>query len=89
MNASWAHVPAICPSGSADFGTSGPVFLAGAGIKSGLHATTPSLTNLAAGDLKMAVDFRSVYATILIRWLALDAQPVLSGEFPLFSAVTG
>jgi uncharacterized protein (DUF1501 family) len=64
-----------------DHGTAGPVFLAGPGVKPGLHGTTLSLTDLDAGDLKMSVDFRSVYATILEQWLALDSQAVLDGQF--------
>jgi uncharacterized protein (DUF1501 family) len=64
-----------------DHGTSGPVFLAGPGVKPGLHATTPSLTDLEAGDLKMSVDFRRVYAAVLEGWLAVDSRPVLDGEF--------
>ncbi|MFO1092783.1 MAG: DUF1501 domain-containing protein [Planctomycetaceae bacterium] len=72
-----------------DHGTSGPVFLAGAGIKSGLHQATPSMTDLVDGDLRMSVDFRSVYAAILTRWLMIDPLPVLNGEFPTIDAVIG
>jgi uncharacterized protein (DUF1501 family) len=64
-----------------DHGTAGPVFLAGPGVKSGLHGATPSLTDLEAGDLKMSVDFRHVYAALLEGWLAVDSRPVLDGEF--------
>jgi len=72
-----------------DHGTAGPVFLAGAGVRPGLHESTPSMTDLDDGDLKMSVDFRSVYATILSRWLAIDPHPILGGEFPLLDAVAG
>lgn len=71
-----------------DHGTAGPVFLAGAGIEPGLHQKTPSMTDLADGDLKMSVDFRSVYATILARWLGVDPEPILGGEFPAVDALT-
>ena len=66
-----------------DHGTSGPVFIAGAGVRAGLHQATPNLIDLVDGDLKMSVDFRSVYATILARWLQLDPQPILGGAFPI------
>jgi uncharacterized protein (DUF1501 family) len=64
-----------------DHGTAGPVFLAGPGVKPGLHGATPSLTDLESGDLKMSVDFRRVYAAVLEGWLAVDSRPVLDGEF--------
>jgi uncharacterized protein (DUF1501 family) len=64
-----------------DHGTAGPVFLAGPGVKPGLHGATPSLTDLEAGDLKMSVDFRRVYAAVLGRWFELDSHTVLDGEF--------
>lgn len=70
-----------------DHGTSGPVFLAGAGVRAGLHETTPSMTDLEDGDLKMSVDFRRVYATILANWLRIEAQPVLGGEFALLNTI--
>lgn len=50
--------------------------------KSGLHGTHPSLTDLAEGDLKYHVDFRSVYATLLDRWLEIPSADVLSERFP-------
>lgn len=56
-----------------DHGTAGPVFLAGPGIKAGLHAETPSLGDLSAGDLKMSVDFRRVYSAVLKSWLGISS----------------
>ena len=54
-----------------DHGTAGPVFLAGPHVRPGLDGAYPSLPDLVDGDLKMAVDFRRVYATVLQDWLAL------------------
>jgi uncharacterized protein (DUF1501 family) len=76
-------------SAGTDHGTSGPVFLAGPGVKAGLVGTTPSLVDLdpTHGDLKVGIDFRRVYATVLEEWLGLPAQTALGGEFerlPLF-----
>ena len=70
-----------------DHGTAGPVFLAGPCVRPGLHGTYPSLTDLADGDLKMTVDFRRVYATVLEGWLGLPSKEALGGAFeplPLF-----
>ena len=50
-----------------DHGTAGPVLLAGPRVRPGLHGAYPSLTDLVDGDLKMTVDFRRVYATVLER----------------------
>ncbi len=39
------------------------------------------------GDLRMTVDFRQVYATVLYDWLNLPAKSALAGDFerlPLF-----
>jgi uncharacterized protein (DUF1501 family) len=72
-----------------DHGTAGPVFLAGPGVKGGLVGQTPSLTDLEAGDLKVGLDFRRVYAAVLEDWLGLPAKTALSGTFerlPLFRA---
>ncbi len=64
-----------------DHGTAAPVFLIGGAIRGGLAGTTPSLTDLEDGDLKMNVDFRSVYAAILEHWLGLPSRGPLGGAF--------
>jgi uncharacterized protein (DUF1501 family) len=63
--------------GGTDHGTAGPVFLAGAPVRGGLIGPPPDLANLENGDLKFAVDFRDIYATLLRRWLLVDPMPVL------------
>jgi uncharacterized protein (DUF1501 family) len=65
-----------------DHGTAGPMFLAGAGIKAGLHGKYPSLTDLDDGDLKHTVDFRSVYGEVLGSWFGVEQTKVLGREFP-------
>jgi uncharacterized protein (DUF1501 family) len=79
----------VAENGSAgtDHGTAGPVFLAGTHIQSGLIGSYPTLTDLVDGDLKMTVDFRRVYATVLEDWLGLASKSALNGTFeriPLF-----
>ena len=66
-----------------DHGTAGPLFLAGPSVKAGLHGRTPPLADLEDGDLKWSTDFRSVYATLLDRWLGLPAERVLGGRFDI------
>jgi uncharacterized protein (DUF1501 family) len=64
-----------------DHGTAAPVFLAGGQTVGGLVGATPSLSNLDDGDVKMSVDLREVYATILENWLGIDSKTVLGGPF--------
>ncbi len=81
----------VAENGSAgtDHGTAGPVFLSGPSVRAGLVGTYPSLTDLDSGDLKMTVDFRRVYATILDGWLGLPDRRALGSAFealPLLKA---
>ncbi len=65
-----------------DHGTAGPVFLAGPRVRPGLIGQTPSLLDLQDGDLRMGLDFRQVYATVLEVWLGLPARAALGSDFP-------
>jgi uncharacterized protein (DUF1800 family) len=42
---------------------------------------TPDLRKLDQGDLVHTVDFRSVYTTVLDRWLGSDAEKIMGGRF--------
>ena len=55
--------------------------------KAGLHGTHPSLTELTDGDLKFNLDFRSVYATLLDKWLEIPSKGVLGGKFETLGIV--
>lgn len=68
-------------SGGTDHGTAAPMLLFGKGLRPGLYGTQPSLTELADGDLKHGIDFRSVYATVLDRWLGADPRKILGRDF--------
>jgi uncharacterized protein (DUF1501 family) len=81
----------VAENGSAgtDHGTAGLVFLAGGGVRPGVHGKVPSLTDLVDGDPKFTTDFRRVYAEVLDQWLGLPSRPVLGPGFeplPLFRA---
>lgn len=68
-------------SGGTDHGTAAPMFVFGKALRGGLYGAQPSLTDLTDGDLKHAIDFRSVYATVLDRWLGADPVKILGGSF--------
>jgi uncharacterized protein (DUF1501 family) len=77
-------------NGGTDHGTAAPVFLLGAPVQAGLHGKYPDLTNLVDDDPTHSTDFRSVYATVLERWLGVSAWEVLGIEFeplPLLRAL--
>lgn len=67
-------------SAGTDHGTAGPMFVAGPAVEAGVYGTTPSMTDLRNGRLKVHVDFRRVYADML-EWLGLPAAAVLGGPF--------
>lgn len=64
-----------------DHGTSGPVIVAGHGVRGGMHADYPSLTDLADGDLRVTTDFRRVYSTVLEQVLGADPAAVLGKRY--------
>ncbi len=66
-----------------DHGSGGAAFVIGDAVAGGMHGIYPSLKEetLLDGDLHFQVDFRSVYATIAEKWLGLDAQPIVGGNF--------
>ena len=68
-------------SGGTDHGTAAPMFLIGPAVRPGVFGNHPSLTDLDQGDLKYAIDFRSVYASILEDWLRAPSEKVLRGSF--------
>ncbi|GCF07642.1 DUF1501 domain-containing protein [Dictyobacter arantiisoli] len=67
-----------------DHGTAAPMFVLGKGVKHGLFGEPPDLTSLDIdGNLKYTVDFRSVYATVLERWMGASSKDVLGGTYPI------
>jgi uncharacterized protein (DUF1501 family) len=65
-----------------DHGAAAPMFVLGGTVKAGLFGRYPSLTDLDHGDLKFNTDFRSVYGTVLERWLKAPSETVLGRKFP-------
>jgi uncharacterized protein (DUF1501 family) len=68
-------------SGGTDHGTAAPMFVFGRRLTPGVHGRHPSLTDLQDQDLKHHIDFRSVYATVLERWLGADPTSILGAQF--------
>jgi uncharacterized protein (DUF1501 family) len=67
-----------------DHGTAAPLFVIGNPVKGGVIGSQPSIDPLdldAAGNMKFSVDFRSVYATVLDRWLGGDSASILGSRF--------
>lgn len=63
-----------------DHGAANNVFVIGKNLKTpGFYNEAPDLTNLDTNkDLLYTVDFRSVYATILRKWLQVDNEDILA-----------
>ena len=64
-----------------DHGTAAPHFIAGGPVKGGLYGQAPRLDDLEGGNLRFAVDFRSLYAVALEKWWGLPAARALGGAF--------
>lgn len=76
-------------SGGTDHGAAAPLFLVGPRVKAGLFGRHPSLApaDLVNGDTRFGLDFRSVYAALLERWLRTRSAPVLGKQFPVLECV--
>lgn len=72
-----------------DHGTAAAHFALGGSVRGGLYGDAPSLSRLEGGNLRFAVDFRSVYATILQRWWGLDGSAILGGRFETVNILRG
>jgi uncharacterized protein (DUF1501 family) len=65
-----------------DHGTAAPLFVMGRQIQGPLHGTAPDLKVEKNADLAFTTDFRSVYATVLDRWLDAPADAILGAAHP-------
>ncbi|WP_417290470.1 DUF1501 domain-containing protein [Corallibacter sp.] len=66
-----------------DHGSANNVFIIGENLKKqGVYNNLAALTDLDDnGDIKFEIDFRSIYATVLSKWLHVNEKPVLNKEF--------
>jgi uncharacterized protein (DUF1501 family) len=76
-------------NGGTDHGAAAPMFIVGDKVKAGLQGSYPSLApqDLYQGDIKYNVDFRSVYAGVLEKWLKTKSAPILGRQFPVLPVV--
>jgi len=63
-----------------DHGTASAHFVAGGRVRGGLYGEPPRLDALEGGNLVFAVDFRSLYATVIERWWGQDSARALGGR---------
>lgn len=65
-----------------DHGTAAPMFVLGNAVNKGIFGEPPSLSSLdSSGNMKYTIDFRSIYATVLDRWLGASSHDVLGGSY--------
>ena len=64
-----------------DHGSAAPLFVIGGGVKGGLYGEHPSLDALDNGNLRFTTDFRSVYATVLEKWLKRPSSGIVGAGF--------
>lgn len=94
----WQHVAVMtyaefgrraAENGSAgtDHGTAAPHFLLGGRVRGGLYGQQPSLTNLADGDMRHVVDYRSLYATVARRWWGITGDFLQGRKFPVLDCL--
>ena len=75
-------------SGGTDHGTANNMFLISGGLKQkGMINDMPNLEDLQDGDLKYAVDFKNVYATILNKWLGASDEKILGRKYDHLSFI--
>jgi uncharacterized protein (DUF1501 family) len=69
-------------SGGTDHGKANNVFIISSQLrKSGIYNSSPDLEHLDEGDVAHKVDFRSIYATVLNKWLKADDTKILGRGF--------
>jgi uncharacterized protein (DUF1501 family) len=74
--------PEVNGSGGTDHGEGSDLMVVGPGVKGGLYGEAMHLGHLSDHGCPIAhVDFRSVYATVLDRWLGGGSSTVLGGSF--------
>ncbi len=72
-----------------DHGSGSVAFVIGDAVNGGVYGEYPSLdpAKLDEGDLRWNNDFRSTYATLLDKWMGLDSQSILGGNFEQFDFI--
>jgi uncharacterized protein (DUF1501 family) len=71
-----------------DHGEASPLFLIGGGVNGGIFGPYPDLSTANMGNVRFETDFRSVYATVLERWLGCPSEKILRGRFATLPAIS-
>ena len=75
-------------SNGTDHGTAAPHFVLGGRVAGGLYGAAPRLNQLDGnGNMPFAVDYRSLYATVLERWWGMPSAGVLGGRFEVLPLI--
>jgi len=74
-------------SDGTDHGSAGPMFIVGRAVKGGFYGAPCDLGQLDNGNLRYTTDFRSVYATILSRWLSASDSSILGGTYKQLDSI--
>jgi uncharacterized protein (DUF1501 family) len=70
-----------------DHGTAAPMLFFGTPVEDGMRGSHPSVTDLDNGNLKMQIDFRAVYASVLQQWFGADEVVLREVLFQDFSTI--
>lgn len=79
--------PSQNESGGTDHGTAAPLFVMGPQIKDTLVGQAPDLNLEHNKDLQYSTDFRSIYSTVLDKWLECDSDAILGRKFEHLSFI--
>jgi uncharacterized protein (DUF1501 family) len=69
-----------------DHGTATPIFLFGKGLKGGVLGTNPDLSDLNAGNIKYAIDYRNVYTSVVQDWFGASDEAMEATGFDEWTA---
>ena len=64
-----------------DHGAGNSSFVIGGQVRGGIYGIQPNLTELQKGNLIHDIDFRSVYAKVILDWFGADTSAVFDQEF--------
>ena len=69
-------------NGGTDHGSASVMFALGNGVQRGIYGDAPSLSKLVDnGNLSFTTDFRSVYSTVIERWLGVPSEVLLGKKW--------
>ena len=68
-------------SNGTDHGTAAPHFVLGSTVRGGLHGPAPNFADLVNGDLRHAIDYRSLYATAAQGWWGFARSESVLGDY--------